>query len=107
MEPPRPVTSSSNTIDEETDRLNGLVGNLLDMSRIQTGALELTSAPVGLEEVLPAAVHSLGLADAAVDLDVPEHASARRRRSRGCSSGRSPTSSRTPSAYSPAGRRCE
>jgi two-component system, OmpR family, sensor histidine kinase KdpD len=59
-------------IDEETDRLNGLVGNLLDMSRIQAGALELTSAPVGLEEVLPAAVHSLGLEDEAVDLDVPD-----------------------------------
>ena len=27
------------TIDEETDRLNHLVGNLLDMSRVQTGAL--------------------------------------------------------------------
>ena len=31
--------SSCETIDEETDRLNDLVGNLLDMSRIQTGAL--------------------------------------------------------------------
>ena len=61
-----------NTIDEETDRLNGLIGNLLDMSRIQSGALEMTSAPVGLEEVLPAAVHSLGLEDEVVDLDVPD-----------------------------------
>ena len=60
------------TIDEETDRLNGLVGNLLDMSRIQAGALEMTSAPVGLEEVVPAAVHSLGLNEATVDLDVPD-----------------------------------
>ena len=32
--------SSCDTIDEETDRLNALVGNLLDMSRLQTGALE-------------------------------------------------------------------
>jgi two-component system sensor histidine kinase KdpD len=61
-----------NTIDEETDRLNGLIGNLLDMSRIQSGALEMTSAPVGLEEVLPAAVHSLSLEDEVVDLDVPD-----------------------------------
>ena len=30
-----------NTIDEETDRLNALVGNLLDMSRLQAGALEI------------------------------------------------------------------
>ncbi len=61
-----------NTIDEETDRLNALVGNLLDMSRLQADALEILPARVGLEEVLPAALHSLGLADGAVDLDVPE-----------------------------------
>jgi two-component system, OmpR family, sensor histidine kinase KdpD len=60
------------TIDEETDRLNALVGNLLDMSRLQTDAVEVMPARVGLEEVLPAALHSLGLADGAVDLDVPE-----------------------------------
>jgi two-component system, OmpR family, sensor histidine kinase KdpD len=60
------------TIDEETDRLNALVGNLLDMSRLQTDALEIMPARVGLEEALPAALHSLGLADGAVDLDVPE-----------------------------------
>ena len=69
-----------NTIDEETDRLNGLVGNLLDMSRIQSGALEMTSAPVGLEEVLPAAVHSLGLEDEVVDARRSRHASARHSR---------------------------
>ena len=60
------------TIDEETDRLNALVGNLLDMSRLQAGALEIATAPVGLEEVLPAALRSLGVADGAVDLDVSE-----------------------------------
>ncbi len=60
------------TIDEETDRLNALVGNLLDMSRLQTDALEIMPSQVGLDEVLPAALHSLGLADGAVDLDVPE-----------------------------------
>ena len=60
------------TIDEETDRLNGLVGNLLDMSRLQAGAFEIDASPVGLDEVVPAALHSLGLADGAVDVDVPE-----------------------------------
>jgi two-component system sensor histidine kinase KdpD len=60
------------TIDEETDRLNALVGNLLDMSRLQTGALEIETAPVGLDEVLPAAVYSLGVPDGAIRLDVPE-----------------------------------
>ena len=39
------------TIDEGTDRLNHLVGNLLDMSRLQTGALQLVMRDVGLDEV--------------------------------------------------------
>ncbi len=60
------------TIDEETDRLNALVGNLLDMSRLQTGALEIDAAPVGLDEVLPAALHSLGVPGGSVRLDVPD-----------------------------------
>jgi two-component system sensor histidine kinase KdpD len=60
------------TIDEETDRLNALVGNLLDMSRLQVGALEITAVPVGLDEVIPAALHSLGAPDGSVRLDVPE-----------------------------------
>ena len=60
------------TIDEEADRLNALVGNLLDMSRIQAGALEISAVPIGLEEVLPAALHSLGLEDGDVELDVSE-----------------------------------
>jgi two-component system sensor histidine kinase KdpD len=60
------------TIDEETDRLNALVGNLLDMSRLQAGALEISAEPVSLEEVLPAALHSIGVPDGTVQLDVPE-----------------------------------
>ena len=60
------------TIDEETDRLNNLVGNLLDMSRLQTGALELVSRAVGLDEVVPAALQSLGETSGRVLVDVPE-----------------------------------
>jgi two-component system sensor histidine kinase KdpD len=60
------------TIDEETDRLDALVGNLLDMSRLQTGALEIRTAPVGLDEVLPAALASLGAPNGAVRLDVSD-----------------------------------
>jgi two-component system sensor histidine kinase KdpD len=60
------------TIDEETDRLNGLVGNLLDMSRLQTGALELVWRPVGFDEVVPAALQSLGDTAGRVLVDVPE-----------------------------------
>jgi two-component system sensor histidine kinase KdpD len=60
------------TIDEETDRLNALVGNLLDMSRLQAGALEIRAVPVGLDEVLPAALNSIGVPDGSIQLDVPE-----------------------------------
>ena len=59
------------TIDEGTDRLNHLVGNLLDMSRLQTGALQLVMRDVGLDEVLPVAIAGLTQADR-VDVDVDE-----------------------------------
>ena len=60
------------TIDEETDRLNALVGNLLDMSRLQAGALDVSTVPVGVDEVLALALNSLGVPNGAVQLDVPE-----------------------------------
>jgi two-component system, OmpR family, sensor histidine kinase KdpD len=60
------------TIAEETDRLNALVGNLLDMSRLQTDALEIMPSRVGLEEVLPGALRSLAVGDDRIELDVPE-----------------------------------
>ncbi len=70
--PPEARREFLETIDEETDRLNALVGNLLDMSRVQAGALEIVTSPVGLEEVLPAALRSIGAPDDAIDLDVSE-----------------------------------
>ena len=45
-------TALLETIDEETDRLAALVGNLLDMSRIQTGALAVQPGPTLLDEVV-------------------------------------------------------
>ncbi len=60
------------TIDEETDRLTKLVGNLLDMSRLQTGSFELVWRDVGLEEVVAAALQSLGDATGRIVVDVPE-----------------------------------
>jgi two-component system sensor histidine kinase KdpD len=60
------------TIDVEADRLNNLVGNLLDMSRLQTGVLQLRLRPVGLEEVVYAALASLSVDTATVRVDVPE-----------------------------------
>ncbi|MEZ5179510.1 MAG: ATP-binding protein, partial [Acidimicrobiales bacterium] len=61
------------TIDEETDRLNRLVGNLLDMSRLETGVLQLSARPVGWEEVVASATAGLGGVGAhAFDIAVPE-----------------------------------
>jgi two-component system, OmpR family, sensor histidine kinase KdpD len=47
------------TIEEETDQLNTLVGNLLDMSRIEAGALKPQRAWNDLEEIVGAAVARL------------------------------------------------
>jgi len=60
------------TIDEESDRLNALVGNLLDMSRLQTGALDVSLTAVGVDEVIPAALASIGARASEVDVDVDE-----------------------------------
>jgi two-component system sensor histidine kinase KdpD len=66
------TTEFLRTIDAEADRLNGLVDNLLDMSRLQTGALQLRLGPVGLDEVVPAALASLSRHTDQVVIDVPE-----------------------------------
>lgn len=39
------------TIEESTDRLTDLIANLLDLSRLQAGALSVQSEPVALDEV--------------------------------------------------------
>jgi two-component system sensor histidine kinase KdpD len=60
-------------IDEEADRLTSLVGNLLDMSRLQSGGVELVLREVGLDEVVPAALHGLSQVTADnVLVEVPE-----------------------------------
>jgi K+-sensing histidine kinase KdpD len=47
------------TIEESADRLEGLVANLLDASRLQAGALSVSLEPVGLDEVAARAVAGL------------------------------------------------
>ena len=59
------------TIDDEADRLNRLVSNLLDMSRLQTGALIVQARAVGLEEVVGSAIAELPAAPQ-IDIDVPD-----------------------------------
>jgi two-component system sensor histidine kinase KdpD len=60
------------SIDAETDRLHKLVENLLDMSRLQSGALQLMRRPAALDEIVPAALASLSEAANGVVVDVPE-----------------------------------
>ncbi|MGW5669210.1 DUF4118 domain-containing protein [Micromonospora sp. NPDC003776] len=59
------------TADESLDRLHRLVANLLDMSRLQAGALGVTPAPIGLEDAVPPALDELGPAAADVTTDIP------------------------------------
>ena len=59
------------TADGELDRLTDLVTNLLDMSRLQAGALPVLTAPVGLDDVVSHAVDQVA-PHAPVELDVPE-----------------------------------
>jgi two-component system, OmpR family, sensor histidine kinase KdpD len=60
------------TIEESLDRLSGLVENLLDMSRLQAGALALAIQPIDVADVISAAVSSLGPAAYEVIIRVPE-----------------------------------
>ena len=59
-------------IDADADRLNNLVENLLDMSRLQSGVITLDTRVVGLDEIVPAALASLGDRARNVYVDVPE-----------------------------------
>ncbi|MFF4186167.1 ATP-binding protein [Streptomyces sp. NPDC001691] len=56
------------TADESMARLGRLIDNLLDMSRLQAGALELRLRATALEEVLPTALESLPPGAAPVDV---------------------------------------
>lgn len=57
-------------VDHQADRLQLLIDNLLDMSRLDTGAVAPRREPVALDEVVPRAVDSLPAG--AVEVDVPE-----------------------------------
>ncbi|HWG62408.1 MAG TPA: DUF4118 domain-containing protein [Streptosporangiaceae bacterium] len=48
------------TIEDGADRLDALIANLLDMSRLTTGSLQPFLRPTSVEEVAPAALLSIG-----------------------------------------------
>ncbi len=60
------------TIEESSDRLEAVVGNLLDASRLEAGALSIRLEAVALDEIVASAL--LGLPEGAdrVVLEVPE-----------------------------------
>ncbi|WP_328467590.1 DUF4118 domain-containing protein [Actinoplanes sp. NBC_00393] len=60
------------TADESLDRLGRLVANLLDMSRLQAGALGVAAIEVGAEDVVPMALEDLGPDGRRVVVRVPD-----------------------------------
>ena len=60
------------TADESLDRLTHLVGNLLDMSRLQAGALSLFPKPSGLDEIIARSLDDLGPAGREITVDIPD-----------------------------------
>ncbi|MFG3344351.1 ATP-binding protein [Streptomyces sp. NPDC048018] len=57
-------------IEEGADRLDHLVGNLLDVSRLETGTVTAVLRQTDLDEVVPMAL--VGVPDDSVELDIPE-----------------------------------
>ncbi|MFH9551696.1 DUF4118 domain-containing protein [Streptomyces sp. NPDC017435] len=57
-------------IEEGADRLDHLVGNLLDMSRLQTGTVTPIIREIDVDEVVPMAL--VGVPEGSVELDIPE-----------------------------------
>ncbi|MER5373110.1 ATP-binding protein [Streptomyces sp. NPDC002553] len=58
------------SIEQGADRLDHLVGNLLDMSRLQTGTVTPIVREIDLDEVVPMALG--GVPEDSVELDIPE-----------------------------------
>ncbi|GGX71624.1 ATP-binding protein [Streptomyces fructofermentans] len=57
-------------IEAGADRLDHLVGNLLDMSRLQTGTVTPLIREIDVDEVVPMALG--GVPEGSVDLEIPE-----------------------------------
>ena len=59
------------TIEQSADRLDALIGNLLDMSRLTAGSLQPFLRPTAIDEVAPVALRGLD-ADGQIALLVPD-----------------------------------
>jgi two-component system, OmpR family, sensor histidine kinase KdpD len=58
--------------DDALDRLSALIENLLDLSRLQAGALPVRTRPAPLEDIIASALDDLALKPRTVVLDLPE-----------------------------------
>ena len=59
------------TIERSSDRLDALIGNLLDMSRLTAGSLQPFLRPTAIDEVAPVALRGLD-AGSRMQLRVPD-----------------------------------
>lgn len=61
-------------IYHESRRLNRLVGNLLDMTRLESGALEITKEPQPVDEIIGSAIsyYEDQLASRQIETDIPD-----------------------------------
>ena len=61
------------TAGEEADRLNRLVGNLLDMTRLESGAMRFKKEALDIQDVVGSALEELGgrLGKRKIDIDIP------------------------------------
>jgi two-component system sensor histidine kinase KdpD len=61
------------TAQEEAERLDGFVGNILDLARLDSGAVEIRRGPVDLAEIVGTALRRMArvLAAHRIELDLP------------------------------------
>ena len=69
---PDQVRDALVTVDEEADRLNRLVGNLLAATRLQIGALAVDCQAVDVAEPIAATLANIGSLGDRVTVDIPE-----------------------------------
>ena len=65
---PDQIDEAHATIEEETDRLNRLVGNLLDASRLQIGALAVELRPTSVDAVVGSVARLLDVPSDSLDI---------------------------------------
>jgi two-component system, OmpR family, sensor histidine kinase KdpD len=62
------------TASEEADRLNRLVGNLLDMTRLESGAMRFKKEACDIQDLVGSALEDLGqrLGNRSISIDIPD-----------------------------------